>query len=115
MQKQALSAGDYQVSLTLHYGHGKTLSDTTKLTITQNQVNQAFSSGPLQAPTSNSMSLWQIILVALAAIIVLLIGGQKVYSILIGRRRKLTGGVMQEGEDNSNQAAGSQKKRNKVA
>lgn len=89
IQKKALTAGDYQVSLHLNYGHGKTLDYTTKLTITQDQVNQAFSNSPLQAPTSSTMMpLWQIILVALAALIVLLMGGKKVYDLISARRRR---------------------------
>ncbi len=116
MRKQALSAGDYQVSLVLHYGNGKTLSYTTKLTITQDQINQVFSNGPLQAPTNNSMPLWQIILVALAAIVLLFVGGRKVYSLIVARRRrKQVESVMHAEGNMSNQAENHQKKRNKVA
>ncbi len=93
VQKKALTPGDYPISLVLHYGHGKTLTYTTNLTITQDQVNQAFSNGPLQAPTSNSssMPLWQIILLVLAVLIVLLVGGQKVYSMVTTHRHKQEG------------------------
>ncbi|HEV2653820.1 MAG TPA: DUF916 domain-containing protein [Ktedonobacteraceae bacterium] len=89
VQKKALAAGVYQVSLHLNYGHGKFLDYTTNLTITQEQVNQAFSNGPLQAPTSSTMMpLWQMILVALAALIIVLMGGKKVYDLIVARRRK---------------------------
>jgi hypothetical protein len=115
VQKQALSAGDYQASLTLHYGHGKILNYTSKLTITQDQVSQAFSSGPLQAPTSNSMPLWQIILVALAAIVVLFVIGQKVYTMIIGRRRKQVGNTTQPQDELNNTTLHSHTKKNKVA
>ncbi len=114
VQKQALAAGDYQVSLYLNYGHGKTLDYTTKLTITQEQVNQAFSNSPLQAPTGNAMPLWQIILVALAALIVLLLGGQKLYGLISARRRKQTKDHTPS-TDGSNQSMDTSKKREKVA
>jgi hypothetical protein len=94
LRKQALAAGNYQVSLVMNYGHGKILSYASKLTITQAEVNQAFANGPLQAPTSTIMPLWQIILLVLAALIVLFVGGQKVYGILIARRRKQPEGVV---------------------
>ncbi len=115
VQKQALSAGDYQASLTLSYGHGKILNYTSKLTITQDQVNQAFSNGPLQAPTSNSMPLWQIILVALAAIVVLFVIGQKVYTMIIARRRKQIGNTTQSQDEVNNTTAHPHTKKNKVA
>jgi hypothetical protein len=117
--KKALTAGDYQVSLHLNYGHGKTLDYTTKLTITQNQVNQAFSNGPLQAPTGNStgnsMPLWQMILVALAALIILLIGGKKVYDLISARRRKQTKNGPTPPADGSHRSMDTSKRRDKVA
>ncbi len=114
LQKQALSAGDYQALLVLHYGNGKTLSYATKLTITQDEVNQAFANGPLQAPINNSMPLWQIILLSLAALIVLLLVGQKVYTMIVARRRSHGVSLMHEEGDKSNPAEPSQKKGNKV-
>ena len=87
VQKQALAPGDYQVSLHLNYGHSKRLDYTSKLTITQKQVDQAFSNSPLKAPTS-AMPLWQIILVALAAIILLLTAGQKLRGWFSSRRQQ---------------------------
>jgi Bacterial protein of unknown function (DUF916)/Protein of unknown function C-terminal (DUF3324) len=114
--KKALTAGDYQVSLHLNYGHGKTLDYTTKLTITQDQVNQAFSNGPLQAPTGNStgnsMPLWQIILVALAALIILLMGGKKVYDLIAARRKRAKGPTTPT--DGSNQSIDTSKRRDQV-
>jgi Protein of unknown function C-terminal (DUF3324) len=116
IQKKALTAGDYQVSLHLSYGHGKTLDYTTKLTVTQDQVNQAFSNGPLQAPTGNNtmMPLWQMILVALAALIILLMGGKKVYDLISARRRKQTKNPTPP-VDGSHQPMDTSKRRDKVA
>jgi hypothetical protein len=93
VQKKVLPAGDYQASLVLQYGHGKTLNYSTKFTISQQQVSQVFSSTPLQAPSPsstlmNAMPLWQIIVVALAAIIILFMGGQKLFGLVSSRQRK---------------------------
>jgi len=119
VQKKALTAGDYQVSLHLNYGHGKTLDYTKKLTITQDQVKQAFSNGPLQAPTGNStgnsMPLWQMILVALAALIILLMGGKKVYDLISARRRKQTKNDPTPQADGSHRSMDTSKRRDKVA
>lgn len=115
VQKKALTAGDYQVSLHLNYGHGKTLDYTTKLTITQDQVAQAFANGPLQAPTSSTMMpLWQMILVGLAALIILLMGGKKVYDLIAARRRKQTKNPTPP-VDGSHQPMDTSKSRDKVA
>jgi len=120
VQKKALAPGDYQATLDLTYGHSHVLHYVTKFTITQDQVNQVFSNGPLQAPGSgsnflNSMPLWQIILVALAAIIVLLMGGQKLYGLVSARRRKQTRNSLLP-KDGSNQPIDiAKKKRDKIA
>ncbi len=118
VQKKALTAGDYQVSLHLNYGHGKTLDYTTKLTITQDQVKQAFSNGPLQAPTGNStgnsMPLWQMILVALAALIILLMGGKKAYDLISAHRRKQTKNGPTPPTDGSHRSIDTSKRRDQV-
>ncbi len=112
VQKKALTAGDYQVSLHLNYGHGKTLDYMTKLTITQNQINQAFSNGPLQAPTSTVMPLWQMILVALATLIILLVGGKKVYDLISARRKQKNDPIAPT--DGSQQSMHASKQRDRV-
>jgi hypothetical protein len=96
----------------LNYGHGKTLDYTTKLTITQDQVNQAFSNSPLQAPTSNTMPLWQMILVGLAALIIVLMGGKKVYDLIAARRKRAKGPTTPT--DGSNQSIDTSKRRDQV-
>jgi Bacterial protein of unknown function (DUF916) len=119
VQKKALAAGAYYVSIVLRYGDGKVLYYSTRLTITQMQINRVFqSNGPLQTPESsfmNSMPLWQIILVAVAGILVLFIIGQKLYGLIIVRRRKLTSVSDEQINDPKEQTDTSNKKTNKVA
>jgi Bacterial protein of unknown function (DUF916) len=78
VQGKALGVDTYQAVLTLHYGRNHVLDHvlhyTTTFTITQQQVKQAFPSGPLQAPlTSPLLPLWAIIMLVVLGI--LAVGG----------------------------------------
>jgi hypothetical protein len=86
---QALGVGDYQAVLALTYGHGQTLHYSTKLTITQQQLSQVFSSQKTQAPPGlfggNGPSP---LIVTGAGLIVLLLAGSLLYWFVLVPRAK---------------------------
>src|SRR6266568_5293814 len=91
---QALGAGDYQAVLTLTYGNGQVLHYTTKFTVTPQQLTQVFgsTSSKTQAPPglggAGGMQLWQIVLVASAALVLLWVVGNALYKrIMVSRAR----------------------------
>jgi Bacterial protein of unknown function (DUF916)/Protein of unknown function C-terminal (DUF3324) len=94
VQKKALNAGTYRAMLTLNYGHNKVfdhvLNYTTNFTITQQQVQQAFSNGPLSAPPQSaaSLPLWMIILLAVLGIVLIVGLSWLVFWRLTVRREK---------------------------
>ncbi|HEV2581754.1 MAG TPA: DUF916 domain-containing protein [Ktedonobacteraceae bacterium] len=103
---QGLAAGDYQATLTLTYGHGQVLHYTTKFTITQQQITQAFggSSSKTQAPPGlggdvfAGMPLWQLVLVAGGVLAILWVVGNMVYrrlSVSKAKQAKSQGGSSQ--------------------
>lgn len=62
--KKALSAGSYQIALTLNYGTGQVLNYSTHFTVTTQEVQQAFPAGttlPAPAATSSSVPVWMFV------------------------------------------------------
>jgi hypothetical protein len=91
---KALSAGDYQATLTLTYGNGQVLHYSTKFTVTQQQLTQVFgnTSSQTQAPPgfggTGGMQLWQIVIVAGAALALLWIASSALYKRIMVSRAK---------------------------
>ena len=84
---QGLASGDYQMTLTMMYGHGQTLHYTTKFTITQQQIATTFgtTSSKTQVPIGQGgsvfggMPLWQLVLVAGGALAILWLVGNMIF------------------------------------
>lgn len=93
---QGLAAGNYQATLNLTYGHGQVLHYTTQFSITQQQLTQVFgtTNSKTQLPLGfgsqgfAGLPLWQLLLVAGAALVLLWVIGNAVYKRLAVSRNK---------------------------
>ncbi len=103
IKNQALGVGDYRATLTLTYGHGHILHNTTAFAFTQHQLSQVFkSSSTLQLPFG-TLPLWQMVVGGLLLVSGLFYWGQKLYRLVSvsqhkGRSKKANPYIQNERE-----------------